>query len=384
MKICAIICEYNPFHNGHLHQLQEAKRLSGADAILCVMSGNFVQRGEAAILEKHTRARHALFAGADIVVELPTAFATSNAELFAKGAVKLLSAIPEVRTLCFGAENANKTAFILAARQCNDEPKEVSEKIKTLAAQGVSYAKARAQAWAGFVPLDILSSPNNILGLEYTRALLTLAPHIEILPIERVGGSYSDGDLRENFSSATAIRNAIISGKNVGENLPDFVKADLPHSLQNDLESLEKYALLTRSLTEIASVCDCKEGLENAFLRVAKTGAPLVESLTSARYTSSRIRRIALQNLLQIAEADIREYLNAPLYLRVLAANKERTDVLTALSGSAFPVLTRAHDENVLTGAAKKCYERDIFAENVYRLLYPEQEKTKNVFIEIT
>ena len=130
MKICAIICEYNPFHNGHLYHIQEAKRLSGADCILCLMSGNFVQRGEEAILNKFTRAKHAVLAGADIVIELPTIFATSNAEIFAKGAISLLSAIPSVEYLCFGAETANADAFLQTAKLLNDEPDEVSFKIK--------------------------------------------------------------------------------------------------------------------------------------------------------------------------------------------------------------------------------------------------------------
>ena len=224
MKFCGIICEYNPFHNGHLYQLQEAKKRSGADAVLCIMSGNFVQRGEAAVLDKFTRAKHAVKAGADIVVELPTLFATSNAELFAKGAVSLLSAIPSVSTLCFGAENADKTAFLLAARYLNNEPEEVSAKIKESVADGLSYAKARANAWAGFLPLDLLCSPNNILGLEYTRAILGRSADIEILPIQRVGGGYKDGEMKENFSSASAIRQAIESGKDFSKNLPDFVK----------------------------------------------------------------------------------------------------------------------------------------------------------------
>ena len=119
MKFCSIICEYNPFHNGHLYQLQEAKRRSGADALLCMMSGNFVQRGEAAVLNKFTRAKHAVQAGADIVVELPTVFATSNAELFAKGAISILSAIPCVSSLCFGAENADGNSFLRAADLLN-------------------------------------------------------------------------------------------------------------------------------------------------------------------------------------------------------------------------------------------------------------------------
>ena len=112
MKICGIICEYNPFHNGHAYQIAQAKQQSGADAILCVMSGNFVQRGESAVIDKYTRAKHAVLAGADIVVELPTVFATSNAEIFAKGAIRLLASIPHFLHLCFGAENADKDAFL--------------------------------------------------------------------------------------------------------------------------------------------------------------------------------------------------------------------------------------------------------------------------------
>ena len=381
MKICAIICEYNPFHNGHLWHIEQARTLSRADAVLCVMSGNFVQRGESAVMDKYTRAKHAVLAGADAVIELPTVFATANAELFAKGAVKLLSSIPAVDTLCFGAENADKLSFISAARYLNNEPKSVSDKIKELIVTGTSYAKARTQAWAGFIPLDILSSPNNILGLEYTKALLSLSSNISILPIKRQGAGYSDELLQSNFSSATAIRTAIKNGENADGNLPDFVIKDLPKRLENSLEALEKYALLSRSTEEIARVCDCTEGLENALKRVAGTGEPLVETLTSARYTSSRIRRIALQNLLQIDEKLIRDGLSSPLYLRILAMKKERSEVISAISESEYPLLTRAHDEDILSGVALNCYQKDIFAEKIYSALYPAKTVKRNIFI---
>lgn len=380
MKICGIICEYNPFHNGHLYQLREAKRLSGADAIVCVMSGNFVQRGEAAILDKYTRAKHAIMAGADVVIELPTPFATANAELFAKGATALLSAIPAVDTLCFGAENTDKLAFISAARYLIEEPKEVSDKIKTAVASGVSYAKARAQAWAGFIPMEILSSPNNILGLEYTKALLSCGADISILPIARVGAKYNDSALQENYSSATAIRAAIENGEDFSGNLPDFVANDLPEALENKLDTLEKHAILFKSTDEIKRVCDCTEGLENALKKAAELPAPLVETLTSARYTSSRIRRIALQNLLNIDESLIRESLRSPLYLRVLAAKKERSDVLSALGETTLPIIARAHDASVLNGVAKRCFETDVFAEKAYGLLY-KTPKEKLIFV---
>ena len=381
MKICAIICEYNPFHNGHLYHLQTARALSGADAVVCVMSGNFVQRGEAAILNKYVRAKHAVMAGADAVIELPTVFATSNAELFAKGAIKLLSSIPAVETLCFGAENVNKTAFTLAARCLNDEPQEVSKQIKKLVDTGASYAKARAEAYAGFIPFDVLSSPNNILGVEYTRALLAYDSPIQILPIERKGAGYSDNVLKENYSSASAVRAALHQGKRPDGNLPDYVLNDLPKALETHLDVLEKYAVLSRTTKEIASVCDCTEGLENAFKKAAVFPAPLAQTLTSPRYTSSRIRRIALQNLLKINEALIRESLTSSLYLRVLAVKKERSDVLSALSEASFPLITRAHDENVLSGKAKECFETDTFAEKVYSLLYPNKTKNKSIFI---
>ncbi len=380
MKICAIICEYNPFHNGHLYQLAKARELSGADFVLCLMSGNFVQRGEEAIAQKHVRAKHAILAGADAVLELPAVFATSNAELFAKGAVHILSSIPAVQTLCFGAEYAEKTAFLLGAKYLNDEPKEVSEKIKAGVSKGESYAKARAQAFAGFVPFDLLSSPNNILGLEYTRAILSSGADIEILPVQRLGGNYGENALRENFSSASAIRKALFAGESVSGNLPDFVLSDLSNHAQNALETLEKYALLTRSTAEIKSVTDCTEGLENALKRAAEENAS-IESLVSARYTASRLRRIALQNLLAIDEKLIRESLSSPLYLRVLAVKKNADDLLALLSQSPFPLLIRSHDIRSLSPVAKRCYEKDVLAEKVYALLKGGFAKERTVFI---
>lgn len=381
MKICAIICEYNPFHNGHLYQINEAKRLSGADAVVCLMSGNFVQRGEAAIFDKYTRAKHAIKAGADIVIELPTVFATSNAELFAKGAVHILSSIPDVCILSFGAEKADKTAFLLGARYLNNEPEEVSKKIKEQMQNGVSYAKARAQAFAGFIPFDLLASPNNILGLEYTRAILNKNANIEILPLQRKGAGYSETNLHKEFSSATAIRTAIFNGEQVTSHIPDFVANDIPSARDCNLDALEKYAVLSNKTEDIAKICDCTEGLENAFKKAALTPENLVDGLTSPRYTSARIRRIALQNLLGIQESLIRQSLQSPLYLNVLAAKKSRSDVLSAFSQSNFPLLIRAHDENCLNGVAKDCYQADTFAQNVYALFKgPYHEK--DIFIE--
>lgn len=380
MKICAIICEYNPFHNGHLYQLSEAKKQSGADAVLCIMSGNCVQRGEAAVADKFTRAKHAILGGADIVIELPTVFATSNAELFAKGAISVLSSIPAVKTLCFGAETADKDAFFKTAKLLNNEPTSVSLKIKELTANGIGYAKARATAWQGVLETNLLSSPNNILGVEYTRAILSQNVDIDILPIERVGGGYNDTALQDGFSSASAIRTALHRGDHVENALPDYVQKDL--SLINfprGLDALEKYSILTRNASDIAQVCDCTEGLENAFKKASLQNESLEDSLASARYTAARIRRIALQNLLNIDESLIRESLQSSLYLRVLAANKARTDVLSALGEANCPILARAHDEEALNGVAQRAFAVDRFAENVYGLLC-SQTKPSTIF----
>lgn len=379
MKICAIICEYNPFHNGHLYQLREAKRLSGADAVLCIMSGNFVQRGEAAVMDKFTRAKHALSAGADAVIELPVVFSTSNAELFAKGAISILSSIPDVNTLCFGCENADKTAFIRAAQRLNDEPKDVSKKIREETSVGVGFAKARANAWAKYIPSELLTSPNNILGVEYTRAILAKNANVDVLPIKRTGSGYNQTKLQDDFPSSTALRHALHAQRTIMSGAPDFVIRDLPTTLENTLEKLEKYAILSRPKKEIARVCDCSEGLENAFKKAAENERPLVETLTSARYTSSRIRRIALQVLLGIEENFIRECLATNLYLRILAVKKDDGELLSSLSRSACPIVARARDERKLEGIAKNSFEKDIFADKIYKLLYPTQ-KNHSVF----
>jgi predicted nucleotidyltransferase len=381
MKICAIICEYNPFHNGHLYQLKKAKELTNADAVLCIMSGNFVQRGEAAIADKYTRAKHAILGGADVVIELPTPFATANAELFAKGAIAILSKIPCVSYLCFGAETANAKAFMQAAQILNDEPKDVSCAIKQLLNDGLSYAKARAQAFSKYIPNELLSSSNNILGLEYTKAILAAHSSIEIVPIARQGATYHDASLKETYASATAIRLALLNGENVSTHVPLFVANKITARNQAGLELLEKYALLTHSTQEIAAVCDCKEGLENALKAAANENVSLVENVTSARYTSSRIRRIALQNLLKIPETLIRNALQTNLYLNVLAVKKERKDVLSALSESNLPILARPRDEALLFDVAKRCYETDLFGEKVHALLYGNPGKI-NVFID--
>ena len=382
MKICGIICEYNPFHNGHLHLIQQAKQKTNADAIVCIMSGNFVQRGEIAVMDKYTRAKHAVLAGADAVIELPTTFATSNAELFAKGAIHILSSIPDFSYLCFGAENANKEKLLSTAKLLLNEPEEVSQKIKEQLANGVSYAKARTLAWKEYIDEEYLSSPNNILAIEYTKALLAKNCNASLVPVQRVGGGYHDETLHDNYSSATAIRNAInCKNAEILRNLPDFVAQDLPTSTDNCLTELEKLALLNKPAQEIAKVCDCSEGLENSLKRCAEQNSPnFVEELTNARYTSSRIRRIALQTLLNITSEKIVEGLQNPLYIQLLGAKKDRIDVLSTLAKSEFPLLTKYTPPEHLPSAARTLYEIDLYADKLFAIAKHTQIKKGNIF----
>ena len=385
MKICGIICEYNPFHNGHKHHLEQAKRLSGADFAICIMSGNFVQRGEASIFEKHLRAKHALEAGADAVLELPVHFATSSAEIFAKGAIKLLHSIPAFSHLCFGAENDNASEFISASKILNNEPLNISEKIQELVSSGVSYAKARAQAFSEVIPSDFLTQSNNILGLEYTKALLSLNATTQIIPIKRKGANYLENDLFENFSSASAIRFAIQENRTteLKNNLPNFVFNDLSKVRENCLETLEKQAILSHSKEEIARTLDCTEGLENAFKVVAEQNTDsFTNALTSARYTSSRIKRIALQNLLKIRKDDIQNALNNELYLSLLAIKKDNSALLSELGKSSFPLLVKNGDYKKLSNQAKSIFEQQIFADQVYAIATNSPYITPSPFIE--
>ena len=372
MKICAIICEYNPFHNGHAYHIEKAKQLSGADAVLCLMSGNFVQRGEAAILDKYTRAKHALYGGADIVLELPTVFATSNAELFAKGAISLLSTIPAVTHLCFGAEHADAEEFLSLANLFNDEPKEFSSTIKELTATGMSYPKAYAVACEKATGGKSVTSPNDILGLEYAKAILKANASIQLLPISRTGSGYSDKKLSDGFASATAIRERVRTGETETTlpYTPACVYQDLQNAkTENRLPCMERTAILIKSKEQIQKTLDCTEGLENAFKAAARNTDDFIEVLTSARYTASRLRRIALHNLLNIEESFIRECLSSSLYLNPLAYNKERTDLLAALSEATIPFLSSGKQIKALDGVAKACYEKDEFALDIYNAI---------------
>ena len=372
MKICAVICEYNPFHSGHLYQLGEMKKRSGCDAVLCLMSGNFTQRGEIAVFGKYTRARHAVQNGADLVLELPTPFAVSPAELFARGAVHLLAAIPSVTHLAFGCESGEREDFLKAANATLREDKIFQTELRGRMKDGTSYVKARTEALLALnsdVDESLLTSPNNVLGVEYCRALLLERSAMEPLPIPRVGGGYADTDLREKFSSA--IRAVLTSSDGKGKralktNLPPTVYEDARSFSPTSYETAAILALLKASAEEVAACPDCAEGIENRLHLLARTDptySSIVEKCVSRRYTRSRIKRILLQNFLGVRRKEVRAYAEASLYLRPLAVKKEKADeLLAALAASPLPLVTRKSDLVRLRGDALACIRTDLAA----------------------
>ena len=371
MKICAIICEYNPFHNGHEYLIKEAKRRSGADAVLCLMSGNFVQRGSVAVLPKRNRAIHAVKCGADAVIELPTVFATSNAEIFASGAISLLSKIPEVTCLAFGAELGEKEPFLQAATALLKEPEAVSKTVKTLMAQGIGYAQAISTARAQVADSRLFNSPNNILGIEYTKAILKYNANIDVLPIERMGSGYLETKLDGPYISATAIRLAL-QDRNINaltRYVPNCVLYDLNNCVFVNPDPFEKIAILKQSAEELAKILDCTEGLENAFISAASEAETLERALCSPRYTASRIRRIALHSLLGITREFIEECLTSPLYLAPLAYKKSRKDVLSVLGKSKVPLLSSVQKQKNLSSTAAKCRALDERATKIFDIM---------------
>lgn len=351
-----IIAEYNPFHNGHLYQLREAQRLT-EQPIVVVMSASFMQRGEPACLSKWLRARLAVENGAALVLELPTAFSLRSAQFFASGGVQLLAATGSVNTLSCGVESSELDFGALAQRITSDA---AQWRIRSLLSQGKSYAAAcsavlsEAQQEAGVTAMQAssnegkafagLTKPNDILALEYAKALQ--ATDIKPLFIERRGDGYNDREISGTMSSATAIRQAL---NNSNDGWQQAVPASVRQALLDNapgydaalLWQLLRYKLRLMSVDAIADACQCSEGLEN-LLKDAAACPSFAEALqlcTSKRYTTSRIRRLFMQLLLDVPRWRWED--NAPAYLRVLAFNDTGRQLLKQMKATAsLPIIT--------------------------------------------
>lgn len=385
MKVCFAVCEYNPFHYGHLKHLQYIKNTVNPDFIVVVLSGNFTQRGEASIVDKYVRAKWAIQSGADAVIELPTVFATATAEIFADGAIKLINSVNCEKSICFGAETDNIQGLINLADLLNDEPTEMQLEIKRALKQGSSYVKARNLAASSILNddsvLSYLNSPNNVLALEYVKAIRKNNYDIKINLIKRSGGDYNDDNIKTQTPSALAIRSALNLGdfNSLKSSVPPYVYDDLPKTLPN-ADKYVLYSLILNDASTISDALECAEGLENRIkscLNGCYTVNNLINKLSTKRYTNARIRRILLSTALNVKGDFIKECLSSDLYLKVIAINKHKPQLLSVLSNSSYPIITRKSDADKLSGVAKKCFLKDVTATDVYSLI---TEKTINPY----
>ena len=371
MKICAIICEFNPFHNGHKYLIERAKELSGCDAVLCIMSGNFTQRGDICSLDKYTRAKHAVLGGADCVIQLPAEFAVAPAEIFARGAVKILSAIPEVTTLAFGCECGKAVDFIESAIILSRESEEFKSELEKNLSTGKSFIKSYAEAFKHEGGnKEIISNPNNILGLEYTKAVLKINPDLAVLPVPRVGAGHKSTELRENYSSASAIRQNMQSPL-VLRNLPDYVFDDLKFPADvSAFSSVVRQCLFFADKENLVRIYGCAEGLENRLKNLA--AEPLndvIEKCTSKRYSSARIKRLVCANMLKLYKDDCEKFIDVDLYLKILAVSNKSADyMLPALAKSSYTMISNSNG-STLNGDARVCFEKDKFEHAVYNFI---------------
>lgn len=419
MNITGIVAEYNPFHNGHYYHIQKAKETSSCDYIIVVMSGNFVQRGEPSIFDKFIRAKMALASGADMVIELPFVYSTASAEAFSFGAISLLEQSGIVSNVCFGSECGSIESLSKIAQIFSSEPDEYRSLLKKALDTGVSFPSAREIATIQYVTnflstqsadsvSSIIKTPNNILGIEYLKALYLLKSTIKPITIKRIANDYNSVSLTGSISSATSIRDALkhshlTFGDTVSLTIPESSRESLQNSdIYSDLifwdnfQDMLFYKIRSSSASLLSTYRYVTEGLENKILHAAGTSASvsdLISSIKSKRYTRTRIQRALTSILLQCSNefSDSTLISKGPQYLRVLGVSKNGKALLSLLKNNAgLPVLVRPADfEKLCSEFSKKMLSFDINASNIYALGHtlPKYRNSnsdyKNLFMKV-
>ena len=389
MRVVGIIAEYNPFHNGHQYHIEKAKELASADYAVIVMSGNFVQRGAPAIMPKHLRAESALKCGADLVIELPVCYATGTAEQFAYGAVSLLDKLGCVDAICFGSECGDLDALLNVARLLCDESDEYKDTLQSYLRSGLSFPLARQKALNKIYPDcnygQLLSEPNNILGIEYLKALYRLASNIKPLTIRREVSHYHDTDLQEQFSSASALRQVVADGdyaKLYGQ-IPSACMPSLEDGYEvrypiytNDFSLLLKYKLLNETSMSLTEYADVSEELANRIFNRLNdyiSFDQFCELLKTKEITYTRISRALIHILLDVKKSNYSEI----EYARVLGFRSTSSALLSKLKKSSFiPIITKLSTDNMLSCSAKKMLDLDVYTSNLYKSVVTNKFKT--------
>lgn len=410
MKTAAIIAEYNPFHNGHRYQIEETRRATGADFILVVMSGDFVQRGAPALCNKYIRTHMALLNGADVVIELPVLYAVSSAEYFAQGAVTLLNRLGVIDYLSFGSESGNLPLLKGIADLLLSDSPEYRDLLHSFLKKGLSYPAARWQAVSLMLfsgektassacCMELLASPNNILGLEYCKALTASKSTIQPFTVKRAGSGYHDPVLQQDahsFSSASAIRHAICrSGSassichadNAGPEFKNQVPSSVYHLLEknqvlshpltaDDFSAMLHYKLLTQAETGFHGFLDCSTDLSDKICKQLPHFTSFTDFcslLKSKDITYTRISRILLHILLDLKKQDsfrqpmAKRTLALP-YARLLGFKKTASPLLSAIKkNSSVPMISKLADaSSLLTEKDYFLLQTDIRCAHIY------------------
>lgn len=390
MKTVGLITEYNPFHNGHAYHIEKAKMLTGADRVIVVMSGDFVQRGAPAVMPKHLRAESALLSGASLIIELPVCFATGSAEYFAQGSISLLNRLGCIDSICFGSECGDLHLLKEIAQILADEPIEYQTALKQALKEGSSFPAARQEALNIYSDKysEILASPNNILGIEYLKALAKIHSKMEPFTIKRIGAGYHDMDIDGQFSSATAIRSDIYQLADVNsssESLPlTHIQTQVPSSCHelmkknyqtrypvkaDDFSLLLKAKLLSETAGSLSHYLDMSPELANRILRLRNdylSFEQFCDLLKTKELTRSRISRSFIHVLLGITN-DWLTAMKAPApYARILGFRRDHADLLGILKRTSDIPLITSPARAVLADTAYQMLELDIYASNLY------------------
>lgn len=390
MNITGIITEYNPFHLGHELHLKSSKEITNCDGVICVMSGNFVQRGLPALTDKWTRTKMALEAGVDLIVELPTLFATSSAEFFAFGAVSLLNSLNVVNNICFGSECGDIDLIKKLSEIIINEPplfKEyLKDYLKDYLKEGLPFPKARSEALMKYLDdnnykIDfsylekVLNSSNNILAIEYCKSLYKLQSSIKPFTIQRLGADYNDEKLSKNeIASASAIRKSIYTS-NIEESLdfmPEYSYNLLKNTSFSDLDKmfdLVKYAIVSNP-NVLKEIPEASEGIDNKIIQnIGKANSldELINLCKSKRYSYTRLNRILCHVLLNVNKDLLSLRKSSPNYLRILGFNNKGREILKEIKKNS-----EINIVNKLSKAkADPLLEFDIKATNIYSFLNP-------------
>lgn len=374
-----IVCEYNPFHNGHLYQIERAKAM-GSDSIVCVMSGNFVQRGECAFFDKHTRAKAAIMSGADVVIDLPTPWAMASAETFARGSVGLLESFG-IDALSFGCENDDENLLRACASKLGDG--ETGRLIRQYTAEGSPYPLAVSKALTealGERAGEIISSPNNTLAIEYIRHL---SEGIRLLPVKRIGADHDSDRAKDSTASASLIRSKGLkeSLSYIPENLITLYETADTYSLSYGERAILS-ALRFMDKSEYSDYVSDDSGLGMRIhdsIQTADSLNTLYSLAKSKNYTHSRVRREVMNLYLKVK----REYSEGtPPYIKVLAVSEKGLALLSkAKENTDLPIITKHSEAKKLTGKAREIYEAECRNTDLFSLF---TKKTRECGLEKT